>query len=104
MSAAEDRRQQVLILYLATPALDSDVCAWTLYDGTGRSRPTTGDSDVPPYDTGLAALIDGWRLMQLSAVVPPAPGHEYDVSTLRHEAVFERLVTTAAPPPPADQG
>jgi hypothetical protein len=85
-------RQQVLILYLATSALDSDVCAWTLYDGTGRSRPTTGDSDVPPYPTGLAALVDGWRLVQLSPVQPPAPGHEYDVSTLRHEFVFERLV------------
>ena len=54
---------------------------------------------MPPYDTGLAALVDGWRLLQLSAVVPPAPGHEYDVSTLRHEAVFERLVAyrSAAP-------
>jgi hypothetical protein len=85
-------RQQVLILYLATSALDSDVCAWTLYDGTARSRPTTGDTDVPPYPTGLAALIDGWRLVQLSPVQPPVPGHEYDVSTLRHEFVFERLV------------
>jgi hypothetical protein len=92
VSSSERTRQQVLILYLATPALDSEVCAWTLYDGTGRSRPTTGDNDVPPYLTGLAALTDGWRLMQISPVVPPVPGHEYDVSTLRHEFMFERLV------------
>ena len=90
--SSERIRQQVLILYLATPALDSEVCAWTLYDGTGRSRPTTGDSDVPPYATGLAALQDGWRLLQISPVAPPAPGHEYDVSTLRNEFVFERVV------------
>lgn len=92
MRSRESTRQQVLILYLATPALDSDVCAWTLYDGTGRSRPTTGDNDVAPYLTGLAALVDGWRLVQISPVLPPAPDHEYDVSTLRHEFVFERLV------------
>jgi hypothetical protein len=92
VSGDRRRRQQVLILYLATPALDSDVCGWTLYDGSGRSRPTTGDGDLPPYATGLAALVDGWRLLQLSPVVPPTPGHEYAVSTLRHEAVFERLV------------
>jgi hypothetical protein len=92
VTPAERTRQQVLILYLATPALDSEVCAWTLYDGTGRSRPTTGDDDVPPYATGLEALTDGWRLIQLSAVTPPVPGHEYDVATLRHEFVFERLV------------
>jgi hypothetical protein len=92
VSDAQRTRQQVLILYLATPALDSEVCAWTLYDGTGRSRPTTGDNDSPPYVTGLAALTDGWRLVQMSPVPLPAPGHEYDVSTLRHEFMFERLV------------
>jgi hypothetical protein len=92
VSSSERTRQQVLILYLATPALDSEVCAWTLYDGTGRTRPTTGDNDVPPYVTGLAALTDGWRLVQISPVLPPVPGHEYDVSTLRHEFMFERLV------------
>ena len=92
MSDAQGTRQQVLILYLATSALESEVCAWTLYDGTGRSRPTTGDTDSPPYVTGLAALTDGWRLVQMSPVLPPAPGHEYDVSTLRHEFMFERLV------------
>jgi hypothetical protein len=92
VSDAQRTRQQVLILYLATSALDSEVCAWTLYDGTGRSRPTTGDNDSPPYLTGLAALTDGWSLVQMSPVLPPAPGHEYDVSTLRHEFMFERLV------------
>jgi len=92
VSGSDRTRQQVLLLYLATPALDSEVCAWTLYDGTGRSRPTTGDSDIPPYLTGLAALTDGWRLVQISSVSPPTPGCDYEVSTLRNEFMFERLV------------
>jgi hypothetical protein len=86
-------RQQVLVLYLATSALDSPVIGWSTYDGTGRTAATTGDSDEPPYETGVAALVDGWRLLQASQLLPPYPGHEYQVSFLKHEFFFERLVT-----------
>lgn len=89
-------RQQVLILYLGTSALDSNVIGWTRYDGTGRSRPTMGDSDEPPYKTGLDALIDGWRLLQLSQLQAHLPGHEYDVAYLPYEFVFERIVDISA--------
>jgi hypothetical protein len=75
-------KQQVLVLYLNTSALDSDVLAWAFYDGTGKTNPTTGDSDLPPYDTGTEALRDGWR---------PYPGHEYQTSFLKHEFWFEKL-------------
>ena len=85
-------RQQVLVLYLATSALDSDVVGWSTYDGTGRTKPTTGDSDEPPYETGVAALIDGWRLFQASQLIPPYPGQEHEVSFLKHEFLFDRLV------------
>ncbi|MEV5612801.1 hypothetical protein [Streptomyces sp. NPDC052225] len=94
-------RQQVLVLYLSTSALDSPVVGWARYDGTGRTTPTTGDSDEPPYETGVAALLDGWRLIQASQLIPPAPGHEYDVSFLKHEFFFERLVDMAATADPA---
>jgi hypothetical protein len=91
-STASAVRQQVLVLYLATSALDSPVVGWSIYDGTGRTSPTTGDSDEPPYETGLAALCDGWRLFQAAQLIPPYPGHEYDVSFLKHEFFFEKLV------------
>ncbi|MPY62562.1 hypothetical protein [Streptomyces spongiae] len=85
-------RQRVLVLYLTTSALDSKVVGWSRYDGTGRTTPTAGDSDEPPYTTGLDALLDGWRLIQASQLLPPSPGHEYDVSFLKHEFFFEQLV------------
>ncbi len=88
-------RQQLLILYLGTSALDSDVIGWSRYDGTGRSRPTMGDSDEAPYGTGLDALIDGWRLIQMSQLTAHQPGHEYDVAYLPYEFLFERLVATS---------
>ena len=84
-------RQRVLVLYLASSALDAKVVGWSSYDGTGETTPTTGDSDRPPYETGLDALKDGWRLFQASQLLPPHPGHEYDVSFLKHEFFFEKL-------------
>lgn len=87
-------RQQVMVLYLGTSALDSAVIGWTRYDGTGRSRPTMGDSDEPPYATGLDALLDGWRLLQMSQLVAHAQGHEYDTAYLPYEFLFEKIVDT----------
>ncbi|MEJ2859041.1 MULTISPECIES: hypothetical protein [unclassified Saccharothrix] len=84
-------KQQVLVLYLNSSALDDRVVGWASYDGTGRTHPTTGDSDEPPYATGVDALRDGWRLFQASQLIPPYPGHEYDTSFLKHEFLFEKL-------------
>ena len=95
-SATPQLRQQVLILYLGTSALDSDVIGWTRYDGTGRSRPTMGDSDEAPYATGLDALLDGWRLLQMSQLLGHERGHEYDTAYLPYEFLFERLVDITA--------
>jgi hypothetical protein len=85
-------KQQLLVLYLATSGLDANVVGWSSYDGTGRTEPTTGDSDEPPYKTGVEALQDGWRMIQASQLLPPYPGHEYDVSFLKHEFWFEKLI------------
>jgi hypothetical protein len=83
---------------LRQQVLDSYVIGWSQYDGTGRTSPTTGDSEEPPYETGLDALKDGWRLFQAAQLIPPYPGHEYDVSFLKHEFFFERIVSVDAPP------
>jgi len=91
-------RQQVLILYLANSALDSRVVSWARYDGTGQHEHLPGDSAEPPYASGLAALRDGWRLLQMSQLNPPAPGGEFTVSYQRYEFLFEKW----APVPDGD--
>jgi hypothetical protein len=49
--------------------------------------------DDPPYATGVDALRDGWRLIQMSPLIAPVPGHERETSFLKHEFVFERMVS-----------
>lgn len=84
-------RQKVLTLYLATSALDSQVLGWAMYDGAGVDSHTTGDSNEPPYETGLDALKDGWRLIQQPVLIPPYPGEEYTTSFMKYGFLFEKL-------------
>jgi hypothetical protein len=88
-------RQTVMVLYLANSALDSPVIAWAVYDGTGETRHMAGDSDEPPYATGLAALRDGWRLFQASQLLPHPRGEEFDLSYLKYEFFFEQIAEAA---------
>ena len=85
------QRQKVLVLYLANSALDSRVTGWSIYDGTGKEIYTTGDRDKPPYKTGLAALSDGWRVIQFPQLIPPYPNMEYTTSFQMYEFIFEKL-------------
>ena len=86
------RRQKVLVLYLQTSALDSGVVGWARYDGTGETTPMAGDGDEPPYADGVAALRDGWRLIQASPLSPESPGAEFRTSYLKYEFFFEKIV------------
>lgn len=85
-------RQKILVLYLADSALDAKVIGWSEWDGTGKDEHMAGDAEKPPYATGLAALRDGWRLLQMSPLLPHTPGNELDVSYLKYECLFEQLV------------
>ncbi len=84
-------RQKVLTLYLSNSALDSGVVGWSMYDGTGKDSHTTGDSIEPPYESGLDALKDGWRLIQQPVLIPPYPGEEYTTSFMKYGFLFEKL-------------
>jgi hypothetical protein len=86
------RRQNILILYLADSALDAAVIAWSRYDGAGRHDYMAGDGETPPYASGVAALRDGWRLLQMSQLAPHTPGDEFRTSYLKYEFLFEQLV------------
>jgi len=85
-------RQQVLVLYLSTSSLASEVVGWSFFDGAGTQLDEAGASSVPPYPTGLDALRDGWRLFQASQLLPPPAGEEYVTSFQKFEFFFEKLV------------
>ncbi len=85
-------RQKIMVLYLASSALDTPVVAWAFYDGTGDESHMAGDCDDPPYTTGLAALKDGWRLIQANPLSGHSEGNEFRTDYLKYEFLFEQLV------------
>ena len=88
-------RQKLLVLYLRTSALDSsgndNVVAWSIYDGTGKTHASSGDSEEPPYPSVVAAMQDGWRVIQTPLQWPSYPGTEYLTSHLKFECILEKM-------------
>ncbi len=83
-------RQQVLHLWLAAAALDTPVTAWAFYDGA--DDPTRGlPEGRPPYPTGVAALRDGWFLLQAPGPLDP----RNELAETGCEFVFVRTVEPA---------
>lgn len=86
------KRQRVLVLYLADSSLESNVIAWAQYDGTGETTHMSGDSDEPPYETGLDALLDGWRLFHMAPIRPEPRDDPFSTSYFKYEFAFEKWV------------
>ena len=63
-----------------------------------------GDADEPPYASVLAAMRDGWRVIQLPAAAGrPRRGAEHDTAFLKYEFVLEKLVEADAMDAPRDR-
>ena len=84
-------RQKLLVLYTHSPDLHSQTVAWSLYDGTGKERSNSGDSEEPPYPSVVAAMRDGWRVVQFPQQYPAYPGMEYNTSYLKYEYILEKM-------------
>lgn len=84
-------RQQVLYLWLAEGAIDTGTIAWAFHDGTRGEGPGLPDCE-PPFRNGVAALEDGWFLLQSPAPYVVQPGAEHGASYLPNEFVFVRSI------------
>lgn len=88
-------RQQILILYLKNSSLESQTVGWSLFDGAARPdklQMQTGDSYEPPYPSVLAAMQDGWMVMQFPTLPKFETGHEHETGHLPYEYILERRV------------
>lgn len=90
----DELRQQLLILHCGSTDPQSATVAWALYDGAApaeASQMRTGDGDEPPYPSVLAAMREGWRVLQFPQ---PSfiPGREHETAGLSFEFVLSREV------------
>ena len=88
-------RQQILILHLSSPDLSSSTVAWALFDGASapdKRQMQSGDEDTPPYPSVLAAMRDGWFVIQIPTLPYFVHGQEHETGHLPYEYVLERRV------------
>lgn len=90
-----ESRQQLLCLYAWSPGLASRIVGWAFYDGSSDVDPRPGEEDEPPYESVLAAMRAGWRVIKLPAT-PPPPGAYRPAGYLANEFVLERMVVVGA--------
>ncbi|NKB66286.1 MAG: hypothetical protein GKR89_04425 [Candidatus Latescibacteria bacterium] len=84
-------RQKLIVLYTHSPDLHSQVVSWSTYDGTGRTRHSSGDETEPPYPSVVAAMEEGWRVIQFPQQFPAYPGMEYTTAYLKYEYILEQM-------------
>ncbi len=88
-------RQQIMILHLSNPDLASSTVAWATWDGAApedKLQMQTGDEDTPPYKSVLAAMRDGWFVVQFPSLPHYNHGEEHETDHLPYEYILERRV------------
>lgn len=83
----ETQRQEILFLWTADSSLISPVVGWSFHSGNDPER----DLSEMPYERGVDAVADGWRLIQTSTL-STRQGEPYVAGVLEFEWVFERIV------------
>lgn len=82
--------QQILYLYSKSTNMRSALASWMLYDASQPQEPTLPSAE-PPYASVLAAIADGWRVVQF----PDPTRYSYqdvDNDYLGYEFILEKMV------------
>ena len=60
---AATKTQKILYLYSKSTSMRSQIAGWVLFDPEQPDEPELPSQDAP-YDTVIAAVRDGWRIVQ----------------------------------------
>ena len=84
--------QDILVLYQTSPALDVTPVAWARYEASeGSQIEDVGDEGEPPYDNAMAAMRDGWEVIQMSEYRQRSAADGYDLGPFPYQTVLSRF-------------
>ncbi len=84
--------QDILVLFQTTPALNANVVAWARYDASQRaSIPDLPDESEPPYPNAMAAMRDGWQVIQMSELKHRSTEDGYELGPLPYQTVLSKF-------------
>ncbi|MDA0334358.1 MAG: hypothetical protein O2782_04260 [bacterium] len=85
--------QDILVLFQTTPGLDAQVVAWSRYEASkGPGITDLVEEAEPPYRNAMAAMRDGWQVIQMSEMKHRPPGDAaYEDGPLPYQTVLSRF-------------
>lgn len=88
MSAVQD----ILVFFQTTPALDAQVVAWARYEASkGANLSNLVEESDPPYANAMAAMRDGWQVIQMSELKHRSPKEGYELGPLPYQIVLSKF-------------
>ena len=86
------RVQDVLIFYQTSPALDIEPSGWAKYEASkGTGIEDLIDESEPPYENALAAMRDGWQVIQMSEYKQRSEVDAYELGPIPYQVVLSKF-------------
>ena len=86
------RVQDVLIFYQTRPALDIEPSGWAKYEASkGTGIEDLIDESEPPYENALAAMRDGWQVIQMSEYKQRSEVDAYELGPIPYQVVLSKF-------------
>ena len=84
--------QDILVLYPTSPALDVAPSAWARYEASkGTGIKDLVEESQPPYENAMAAMRDGWQVVQMSEYKHRSATDGYELGPFPYQTVLSRF-------------
>ena len=84
--------QDILVVFQTTPALDAQVVAWARYEASKSAGiEDLVEESEPPYQDAMAAMRDGWQVIQMSELKHRSSGEGYELGPLPYQTVLAKF-------------
>ena len=84
--------QDILVLFQTSPALDVAPAAWARYEASkGTGITDLVEESEPPYANAMAAMRDGWQVIQMSEMKQRSANDGYELGPLPYQTVLQRF-------------
>lgn len=84
--------QDILVFFQTSPGLDITPSAWSRYEASkGTGIKNLVEETEPPYKHALAAMRDGWQVIQMSEMKHRSADDGYELGPLPYQTVMSRF-------------
>ena len=84
--------QDILVLFQTSPALDVEPVAWSRYEASkGTGIRDLVEEEEPPYENAMAAMRDGWQVIQMGELKQRSEQDGYELGPLPYQTVLSKF-------------